>query len=71
MTMNQPRPNYDRTVSENNGSWIKVAVPPEIAEHLDLKEGSTLRFQEEEGEHGNYASLWNPEQQKKNQKETE
>lgn len=68
--MKRPKPNFDRTVSENNGSWIKVAVPPEIEEHLDISKGDTLRFQKEEGEYGNYASLWNPAQQK-NQKETE
>jgi hypothetical protein len=54
--------NYDRTVQEN-GDWVRVSIPPEIAQHLDLQPGDTLRFQEEEGDYGPYGSLWNPEQQ--------
>jgi hypothetical protein len=61
-TMKPSKPNYDRQAQEN-GDWIRVSIPPEIADHLNLEPGDTLRFQEEKGQHGPYASLWNPEQQ--------
>lgn len=47
----------------NNSGTLYIRIPPEIANHLDLSEGDTLQTQAEHGDHGPYASYWNPLQQ--------
>ena len=55
---------FERTASDNNGS-IKVNIPPEIAEHLNLEQGDTIGLQTEHSkDHGNYASFWNETEQR-------
>lgn len=54
---------FKRKASDNNGT-IRVNLPKEIAQHLDLKPGDTIAFQSEHSDdHGPYASFWNHSKQ--------
>jgi len=53
---------FDRLARANKGDYIRVAVPPQLAEYLGVEQGDKLRFQKEEGEHGKYASFWKVEE---------
>lgn len=61
------KPTYDRQ-AQPNGDWIRVSIPPEVADHLELSPDDTIRFQKEKGDYGRYVSLWNPEQQEGEEK---
>jgi len=54
---------FKRKASDNNGT-IRVNLPKQIRQHLNLEEGEQIAFQTEHNEeHGPYASFWNPKQQ--------
>lgn len=58
------------------GSWF-VKISPDYANHIGLlkpskvEDGTTkeAREQTEEGKHGKYLSIWNPEQQENEKKD--
>jgi hypothetical protein len=59
--METDKPTWTRETS-NNGS-TRIVIPPKLAEYLELQEGNCkVKMQDEEGPHGRYISLWNPDQ---------
>ena len=53
---------FNRTIHKNRES-LRVYIPPELADHLELDKDSEIKMQAEHGPHGPYFSVWNPEQQ--------
>lgn len=50
-------------VTKVGRSLYMLLSSDEVQNALDVGEGSDLRMQIEEGPHGTYLSVWNPEQQ--------
>jgi len=53
-----------RNEATDNNDYIRVQIPPQIAEHLNIQPRDTLAFQTEySNEYGEYASFWNQTKQ--------
>ena len=51
--------------TRSNGGSIIVAIPPEVCEYMDIKDGTKIGFQEDQSKHGKFVGIWNPKQQVK------
>jgi len=60
---------FTRKAADNNGI-VRINIPQEIANHLNLKPGETVGLQTEHSEeYGVYASFWNETRQEKQETE--
>ena len=44
------------------GGSLWIIIPSQTREWINLQEGTTVKVQTEKGKHGNYLSIWNPNQ---------
>lgn len=59
----QEKAQFSRKATNNHGT-VRVNIPKEIANHLDLQPGDTISFQTEYSEqYEEYASFWNQTKQ--------
>ena len=51
---------FERSVWKNKDSnSVLMVVPKDIADYLELIDGSEIVLQPEEGKHGRFCSFWN------------
>lgn len=53
---------HGRTITGQNG-YIKICIPQALKTHLEVEQGDRVHLMKEEGEHGKYISIWNPDAQ--------
>lgn len=54
---------FNSKIRKFGGSYY-LLIKPELKNYLELRDGSNIKVQTENGEHGPYLSIWNPNQQK-------
>ena len=54
---------FTRTIIKT-GSSLAMTIPPDMLEHLELKEGNEIKMVGDTGKHGRFSAFWNPEKQK-------
>ena len=54
---------FEREVRIGGGS-LKVVIPPEICQYLNITEGTKIKFVADESKHGRFVGIWNQETQK-------
>lgn len=48
-----------------SGGSILLIIPSGMAKWCEIKKGSIVEMQVDDGKHGRFISFWNPKQQKK------
>ncbi len=49
---------FERELKRWGESSLVIVIPPDLAKFLNLKVGSTIILQDEEGSKGKYCSFW-------------
>jgi antitoxin component of MazEF toxin-antitoxin module len=44
------------------GTSIGIILPPDLAKHLELEEGTEIILHPSEGKHGKYLAIWRKDQ---------
>lgn len=63
MKPDQDKIQFEKEVTRVGNSEY-ILIPNELKKKLKIREKTELTMQLEEGDHGLYVSLWNPDQQK-------
>ncbi len=58
---------FKRNATKTGGS-ITIAIPPEVLEYLEIKEGTKIALSVDKGKYGRFAAFWSIKQQEKSEK---
>lgn len=58
---------FDSKIRKRGGTYYG-RIPPQVVNHLGLRNGHNAKIQVEQGKHGKYISLWIPALQEEEEK---